>query len=77
MLRIRQVDRDTQDSGGLFKDYDFQNNEGSMVLDFMQINLSQLREISLRMALKLADLIKISPEKWQALARNTCMKNSF
>ena len=77
MLRIRQVDRDTQDSGGLFKDYDFQNNEGSMVLDFMQINLSQLREISLRMALKLADLVKISPEKWQALARNTCMKNSF
>lgn len=77
MLRIRQVHRDTADNGGLFKDYNFTENEGEAVLDFMQINLSQLREVSLRMALKLADLVKISPEKWHALARNTCMKNSF
>ena len=72
MLRIRQVDRDPE--GGLFNDYNFQNNEGEEVLDFMQNNQRTLREMSIRMALKLADLIKISPRNWKALAESTCMK---
>jgi hypothetical protein len=72
MLRIRQVDRDAE--GGLFADYNFQNGEGAEVLDFMQTNQKKLREMSIRMALKLADLIKISPKNWKALAESTCMK---
>ena len=72
MLRIRQVNRDAD--GGLFKDYNFQNNEGAAVLDFMQENQKRLRELSIRTALKIADLIKISPNKWQALAISTVMK---
>ena len=72
MLRIRQVNRDAD--GGLFKDYNFQNNEGETVLDFMQENQKRLRELSIRTALKIADLIKISPNKWQALAISTVMK---
>ncbi len=72
MLRIRQVDRDAE--GGLFKDYGFVNDEGKEVLDFMQTNQKKLREMSIRMALKLADLIKISPRNWKALAESTCMK---
>jgi len=72
MLRIRQVDRDAD--GGLFKDYGFINNEGAEVLDFMETNQKKLREMSIRMALKLADLIKISPKNWKALAESTCMK---
>lgn len=72
MLRIRQVDRDAE--GGLFADYNFQNNEGAEVLDFMETNQKKLREMSIRMALKLADLIKISPRNWKALAESTCMK---
>jgi len=72
MLRIRQVDRDAE--GGLFADYNFQNGEGAEVLDFMQTNQKKLREMSIRMALKLADLIKISPRNWKALAESTCMK---
>jgi hypothetical protein len=74
MLRIRQVHRDTADIGGLFKDYDFENGEADQVLDFMWANHTRLREVSLRMALKLADLIKINAEKWQILAQNTCMR---
>jgi len=31
--------------------------------------------MSLRMALKLADLTKVSEENWKALAVSTCMKN--
>ena len=72
MLRIRQVNRDAD--GGLFKDYNFQNNEGAAVLDFMQENQKRLRELSIRTALKIADLVKISPNKWQALAISTVMK---
>lgn len=72
MLRIRQVDRDSDN--GLFADYNFQNGEGAEVLDFMQKNQRKLREMSIRMALKLADLVKISPKNWKSLAESTCMK---
>ena len=71
MLRIKQVHRDAD--GGLFKDYGFINNEGEEILDFMEKNVKRLRELSIRMALKIADLRKISPNKWQVLAESTCM----
>lgn len=74
MLRIRQVDRDAPN--GLFADYNFVNGEGAEILDFMQTNQSKLREMSIRMALKLADLMKISPKSWKALAASTCMKRA-
>ena len=72
MLRIRQVNRDAD--GGLFKDYGFTNNEAEQVFDFMEKNIKRLRELSIRMALKIGDLVKISPNKWQALAETTCFK---
>jgi hypothetical protein len=72
MLRIRQVNRDAD--GGLFGDYNFTNNEGEFILDFMEANRTKLRELSIRTALKIADLVKMSPNKWQALAMNTVMK---
>jgi len=71
LLRIRQVDRDAD--GGLFKDYGFSNSEGEEILNFMEKNVKRLRELSIRMALKIADLRKISPNKWQVLAESTCM----
>ena len=74
MLRIKQVDRDAD--GGLFNDYNFQNGEGEKVLAYMEANRSKLRELSIRMALKIADLVKISPNNWANLAQSTCMKRS-
>lgn len=74
MLRIKQVDRDAD--GGLFNDYNFQNGEGEKVLAYMEANRSKLRELSIRMALKIADLVKISPTNWKNLAQSTCMKRS-
>ena len=74
MLRIKQVDRDAD--GGLFNDYHFQNNEGETVLTYMEENKAKLRELSIRMALKIADLVKISPTNWKNLAQSTCMKRS-
>lgn len=73
MLRIKQVHRDAD--GGLFSEYDFVGNEGEQILDFMWNNRQILREVSLRMALKIADLVKISSDNWQTLARATVCRN--
>lgn len=75
MLRIKQVHRDTDVTGGLFADYCFSNNEGEQVLDFMWEKKDKLRELSLRMALKIADLVKVSPTNWKMLAENTVMRH--
>jgi len=72
MLRIKQVHRDSD--GGLFGDYNFMENEGQEVLDFMQENSTKLRELSIRTALKIADLVKVSPKNWRALAETTVMR---
>jgi hypothetical protein len=72
MLRIRQVHRDADP--GLFVDYGFTKEQEDTVLDFMWDNHNKLREVSLRMTLKIADLVKISPNNWRELAKATCMK---
>ena len=72
MVRIKQVQRDAD--GGLFKDYDFTDEQSQMVIDFMWDNHTKLREVSLRMCLKIADLVKISPHNWRNLAATTCMR---
>jgi hypothetical protein len=73
MLRIKQVDRDFTD--GLFADYKFKNGESEMIFDFMEENAEKLREISMRMALKIADLFKIQKnDNWKMLAESTCMR---
>lgn len=74
MLRIKQVHRDSQDTGGLFKDYDFENQEDQLIMDFMWDNRENLSEVSMRMALKIADLVRISPNNWKVLTENTCFK---
>lgn len=71
-LRIKQIFR----KGDLFKDYEFSPEKGEEILEFMNANQNRLREMSLRMALKLADLTKVSDTNWKALAESTCMKNT-
>jgi len=70
-LRIRQIFR----KGDLFQDYDITPEQGEEILAFMQTNQNRLREMSLRMALKIADLVKVS-SNWRAMAESTCMKNA-
>lgn len=74
MLRVRQVHADAADDGGLFKDYDFENQEDQLILDYMWDNRTKLSEVSMRMALKIADLVRISPNNWRVLTENTCFK---
>jgi hypothetical protein len=56
--------------------YDFDNPEivRDELVEFIETNQEKLRELSLRMVLKLADLRKSFPSNWQAMARTTCMK---
>jgi hypothetical protein len=70
ILRIRQIFR----KGDLFQDYDLTPEQGEEIVQFMQDNHARLREISLRMALKIADLTKIGVN-WRALAESTCMRH--
>ena len=71
MLRIKQVHRDAD--GGLFVDYDFTEEQTDEIMSFIWDNHAKLREVSLRMCLKVADLVKISTN-WRELAKATCMK---
>jgi len=69
-LRIKQIAQD----GELFRDYDFNQAQQDEILSFMDTNKNKLREMSLRMALKIADLRDSFPENWEKMARTTCMK---
>ena len=71
-LRIKQIFR----QGQLFNDYDFTPEAGEEILEFMDTNKDRLREMSLRMAIKVADLRKSFPAKWKAMAQMTCMKSA-
>jgi len=72
LLRIKQIARD----GVLFQDYDFEQYQQDAILEFMNTNQACLREMSLRMALKIADLVKSFPAKWRLMAETTCMKSA-
>lgn len=72
ILRIKQIAKD----GVLFADYDFDAAVQDEIIDFMDANQNRLREMSLRMAIKIADLRKMSVTNWKRLAETTCMKSA-
>ena len=72
ILRIKQIAND----GVLFADYEFEQCQQDDIIEFMNTNQSRLREMSLRMALKIADLVKSFPAKWRLMAETTCMKSA-
>jgi hypothetical protein len=70
ILRIKQIASD----GVLFADYDFEQETQDEIIDFMNANQERVREMSLRMAIKIADLRKSFPNNWKRMAETTCMK---
>ena len=70
ILRIKQIAQD----GELFSEYEFAQCEQDEIIEFMEVNKNKFREMSLRMAIKVADLRKSFPLKWKAMAQVTCMK---
>jgi len=71
ILRIKQIITD-----GMLDRYEFDNVDivKHDLVEFIEANKDKLRELSLRMVLKLADLRKSFPSNWQAMARTTCMR---
>jgi len=71
LLRIRQV---TQDHN-LFEvnGFEFADYEKDEVIDFIDENKHKMRELSLRMVIKVASL-KASMPNWRRVAALTCMK---
>ncbi len=72
VLRIKQIAR----SGELFADMELSDIAQDEIIGFMDTNKNRLREMSLRMAIKIGQLYKSFPTKWQALAQSTCMKSA-
>ena len=72
ILRIKQVVKDNDMLGR----YEFEDSVKDELVAFVEANQDKLRELSLRMVLKLADLRKSFPKSWQAMAKTTCMKRA-
>ena len=70
LIRIRQVI-----SYGMLRDRGLDKTQEQDVLDFIEERVDSLRELSLRMAIKLSDLRK-KGDNWTKLAKVTCCKAS-
>ena len=70
ILRIKQVVA----KGKMLERYEFEQCVEDEVVDYVVDNKDMLRELSLRMVLKIADLRKGFPNTWKAMAKTTCMK---
>ena len=71
LLRIKQIIGD-----GMLDKYEFHDAVKAEIVDFIIDNADKLRELSLRMVLKIADLKKSFPLNYQAMARTTCFRRA-
>ena len=71
ILRIRQIIED-----GMLDVYEFGDEGRESVINFIDTNKSDLRELSLRMVLKIADLRASFPDRWENVAKMTCMRRN-
>lgn len=69
LVRIKQVVKQ-----GLLKDLNWV--EAGEVMRFVEENTDRLRELSLRMVIKIARIRQANGDKWQRMARITCLRNS-
>jgi hypothetical protein len=70
-LRIKQIVND-----GMLDAYDLEQIAKDEVVQFIEANADKMRELSLRMVIKIADLRASMPVKWKAVAAMTCMKRA-
>ena len=70
ILRIKQV----VNKGKMLERYEFEPVVEDELVQYVVDNKDNLRELSLRMVLKVADLRKGFPMSWKAMAKTTCMK---
>jgi hypothetical protein len=70
ILRIKQIASD----GALFENMDLDKDAETEVIEFMEEHKNSLREVSLRMAIKIGQLRKSFALRWKDMAKITCMK---
>lgn len=70
LLRIKQIAL----QGEMFEELGISEIGQTEIIDFLDANKNKMREMSLRMAIKVAQLYKSFPTTWQAMAKTTCMK---
>jgi len=70
-LRCKQIVAD-----GMLNEYKFSDEDKADLMDYIYTNKNKLREMSLRMVLKIADLKKMNATKWKSYAESTCMKRA-
>ena len=70
MIRIKQVLK-----MGLLKAQGLNAEQEADVMAFLNKNQDKLRELSLRMAIKIGNLRKMGNPNWAAMAKVTCCKN--
>jgi hypothetical protein len=70
ILRIKQIVGD-----GMLDEYEFSEKITAEIIQFIEDNAQRMRELSLRMVLKIADLRKSMPKTWQRVAELSCMKH--
>jgi hypothetical protein len=71
LLRIKQVVNDC----GMLDEYNLEDWAKSEVVDFITDNAARMRELSLRMVLKVADIRVSMPNNWKNVVEVTCMRN--
>ena len=72
ICRIKQIAK----SGELFSDYDIDEAGQTEIIDFMEKNQNRLREMSLRMAVKIAELYASFKQDWKSMSEVTCMRSA-
>jgi hypothetical protein len=72
LLRIKQV----VEQAGMLDDYELEDWAKLEVVDYIVANAARMRELSLRMVLKVADIRVSMPQKWKAVVEVTCMRNA-
>jgi len=71
LLRIKQIVGE-----GMLTNYKFGAKQEQAIVDYIWENADDMRELSLRMVKKLADLVKAFPKDWEDFAVTTCMMPS-
>lgn len=71
-LRIKDVTLNSD----MLADYEFSSDEKNYILDYMKANMNNLRELSLRTVIKIADVIKMKgiDGNWQNIVNLTVLK---
>jgi hypothetical protein len=70
MLLIKKITAE----GEMLRAHRLSDDTIADIIEFVDLNKTRLRELSLRTVLKVADLAKAFPTMWEAMAENTVMR---